>query len=278
MTYEQIERLIPQYGVHPKDPVLIDPWEKDPFVRKFQLERSLLYCPDPGRAFAERFAQIDHVPEFLDEPEYNSIRLAMAHISGARCRDQDLPLLQAVGKARAIQQAPSGATLLKAMLLTAGASAESVGEALGLEPEVVLAFNDLFYNVLHRKDDMYYLNMILRHATAREDLLHVGLNGSIDDVFHAAGYAGRASERSADSLAGQLRQRVLAAGVAWCGVRARKPRPLAAQAYALIRTQAEPAPQPEHARCGLLSELLGKQLEEDHDLMVKATADKMAAI
>jgi hypothetical protein len=111
--------------------------------------------------------------------------------------------------------------------MTRGATVQTVADALKIKPiAVVEAYNDLFFNVLNRKDDLAYLKTILGHGrndslfidvsslpTAEENLLKAGYEGTIDDVLRLSGLVNGGEEESEEDLSKRVKRQILKRGV-----------------------------------------------------------------
>ena len=91
--------------------------------------------------------------------------------------------------------------LLRALLITTGATTERVADILHIAHDVVEAYECLFFNVIARKDDATYIRNYVYPDTKMEEmlpgyfekanlgriLLRIGYNYTTDDILHFAG-------------------------------------------------------------------------------------------
>ena len=91
--------------------------------------------------------------------------------------------------------------LLRALLITTGATVSRVAEVLHLDPALVEAYECLFFNVIARKEDHLFIRNFVYPDTKMEEmvpnyfekanlgkvLLRMGYNYSTEDVLHFAG-------------------------------------------------------------------------------------------
>jgi len=277
MTAQQVERLILQWWESPGLPVFPDPWGRPGFGQIGAAPRDPLQREDVGWKTAVRVAKCGRTPALLREPVFAAVRVAADILSGAVHSAKDAKLAAAVAKAWDIHSDRPQAVIVEALLMTHGATAESVAGVLGIDAAVVETYATLFFNVLDRPDDLPYLLKIVRHEESPEarNLLEVGLNGTLADVLQAAGCGGRAGVESADALAARLKQNMLAAGAAWTAAPgSRRPPPLAAQAITFIgrpspETTSQDADQP-----GEFTRLVAAQLGLDRADLNRAVAEK----
>ena len=112
-----------------------------------------------------------------------------------------LPQAAPVIEAWELAKDPLQAAILKAALFATDADARLVARGLSLEEAVVRAFNDLFFNVIDRKDDLLYRAAVvatgqgrsrafherLRGNGGRPNLLEIAHHGPLQDVLETAG-------------------------------------------------------------------------------------------
>jgi len=91
--------------------------------------------------------------------------------------------------------------LLRALLITTGATTGRVADVLGIDHQVVEAYECLFFNVIARKEDSLFLRNVVYPDTKMEEmlpsylekanlgriLLRIGYNYSTDDILYFAG-------------------------------------------------------------------------------------------
>lgn len=133
----------------------------------------------------------------LRRPEFSNIHgavgLIMDDVMGEIACDQPL-----AAKAEKIAGDPSVSSLLKALLFSKDACPVEVGNLLGMEPDVVRAFGDLFFDVEDRANDQLFRQTVLawgkRSETAclfppskevklRFHLISVACHGTMQDVM-----------------------------------------------------------------------------------------------
>ena len=276
MTAQQVERLIEEWGESPGPPVFPDPWGNPGFGQVGAAPRDPLRREDVGWKLAARFAKTGRKPAILREPVFAAVRVAAEILSGASPSPKDAKLAAAVAEAWDLHSDRTQAVIVEALLMTHGATAESVAAVLGIDTAVVESYTALFFNVPDRQDDLPYLLGIVRDEESAEarNLLEVGLNGTVADVLQAAGCGGRTGAESASALADRVKRNMLAAGAAWTSAPGSgTPPPLAAQAITFIgRPSSESAASQDSGEPGEFSRLLAAQLGLDRAHLNNAVA------
>ncbi len=261
---------------------LIDFWESaaERFGQDRAEAQACMDQPDFGWSTALKLILLGKQPAMLKKPECRWLRKAAAFMAARYQVTDGDPDLQAVSEAYRLNENADIRPVLQAALLTCGATAESVGTALGLEALTVEAYDALFFNVLDRKDDLAYLRNAVRAGLTRrgwiymvenvdaghEALLHAGLNGTLRDVLYLAG-CGRAQDQADESPAGGMLQTIVTAGSAWLAANrdlgSALP-PLVRQAIDIAR-KTDPGADPDTANrsAGVLSDFIYAQLDLD---------------
>jgi hypothetical protein len=176
-----------------------------------------------GWALAERLAVSRRSCAILKRREYRWIQAAKNLHSGGVIATKHLKDMEVVEQARQLHESDEIRSVLNAVLLTRGATAQTVADALKIKPvDVIEAYNDLFFNVLNRKDDLGYLRKLLGHGrndslfidvsslpTAEENLLAAGFKGSIDDVLRLAGFATESDDETEEELSSRMTRKML---------------------------------------------------------------------
>lgn len=267
MTTKESELLTTLWVEDPVSPFFREPWQPIQILRRWMLKPELMERPDLGWALALRLVKYGWNSPLLDAPAFGPIRMALTFIGGGGEKLAGDPDFEAVVKAWEIHRSQDMRHLLHAMLLPLESDAETVAEIMGVAPKVVETFGALFFNVLDRREDLPYLRKIIKNAPAGEaDLLMVGLNGTVDDVMHAAGCGGHAAEQSVESLTDRVRHNMMAVGAAWTVAPGKKAPPaLVAQAMAFVQRPATEFAGDEKTRePGAFSEFVRAQLEADN--------------
>jgi hypothetical protein len=228
MTTTETDLLVSEWGANPKPPILRDPWDRrnDSSAEDRAIRAALKNRPDLGWVFAERHAGSLHPCTILKRRRYRWVRAAKNLHTGGATAAKHLRDVEIVEQARALHDSDEIRPVLNALLMTRGATALSVADAAKIRPaDVIEAYNDLFFNVLDRKDDLAFMRNILGHGkidhlfishsslpTAEEKLLAAGFMGTIDDVLRLAGFASDADDESEESLSRRLTRKILKAG------------------------------------------------------------------
>jgi len=117
---------------------------------------------------------------------------------------------------------------LEALLVVRGATAASVAEKMQISPEVVLAYEKLFFNILDRKKDAEFVAEIIypegRHdenldkywdrVNLADVLKRAAFNNGASHVLHFSGYDSNLIQTlAANDPAGALESKIMATGV-----------------------------------------------------------------
>lgn len=244
MTISEIEVLIVSFDhepIRPDLPILADPWSARRKQNNHSVEEVLALKSNPslGWEFAERIAESGRKSPLPKSEGFRWVNLAVelmfAERSGSRTPAEAVPVL----KARQLEHSDVMGPIVRASLLGVDATTEVVAAALDLEPEVVFAYSDLFFNVIDRRDDRDYIQRLIRGnipqseafacelagITPETSLLTIASVGTVADVVVAAGL-GKSRAQSSAALSETLRQEGLAAAVTWFAVPRNEHKPI----------------------------------------------------
>lgn len=117
--------------------------------------------------------------------------------------------------------------VIEAALISAGVTVAGVAARLGIDPDIVAAYESLFYNVLDRKEDHLFLRNVVYPNTRFEEmakgyfdkadmgklLLRLGYNKGLDEVLHFAGFRnGYGQGITSEQAASLFQQEVMVGG------------------------------------------------------------------
>lgn len=241
MTTPQVQQLIAVCPVPPAGSRL-------DLTKVFGLARNaldggaddLLNQPDAGWRIANRLAPTTAgkpaaVP---DEPEFRWVAAAVATLRGKADPDAG-PVRAAVG----LSKDPDLRPVLEAALVAPDATVAQVADALGLDPDVIGCFSDLFFNVPDRRGDLRFVRAVVHRRRDDEDpdlpsLRAVAFKTDLGTLLAAAGYQaanhdGRTARDQAREVFAQTMAEAriqLAAG----GLRQRRPAPALTHALRIL--------------------------------------------
>lgn len=233
MTITEIEILIAHWGTDPTRrvrPILEDRWSGESKTGRAHDSgvRALKATPGLGWAFANHIVDGGRTSPLAKKKGFRWIHAAISLLLAEQRGAEPPAEASAVIRARELDGSPTMRPLLRATLLAVDASLELVATSLKLPVDAVAAYQDLFFNVLDRKDDLDYVIQIVEGdntrsmAFAREQagvgpanrLLAIARVGTVQDVLVAAGLS-KAEELSSSAASESLRLRVLVAAVDW---------------------------------------------------------------
>jgi hypothetical protein len=189
-----------------------------PFKAAAERDR-LLQLPDLGWRFARRQAGLPGSPKFLAAPTFKWVRAATTLLrDGHPGKDK---ALRCVAEACALRERPDLRPVLHAALITPDATSATVAAGLGLDPEVVECYSDLFFNVMDRRDEKSYVRALVHprtrlaeiedegdHAAVDLALMRVAFHTDLATLLAAAGYGGGPAEAADDPR--ELSRRLMA--------------------------------------------------------------------
>ena len=171
-----------------------------PFRAAAERDR-LLQLPDLGWRFARRQAGSPASPKFLAAPAFKWVRAATALLRDGQPGKDKTGLC--VADACALRERPDLRPVLHAALIAHDATSGTVAAGLGLDPEVVECYSDLFFNVMDRRDEKSYVRALVHprtrlaeiedegdHAAVDLALMRVAFHTDLATLLAAAGYGG----------------------------------------------------------------------------------------
>lgn len=227
MTTEDIENLIEQWDTDSAQPVLADPWERTTDSGIWERERNAVFRgrPDLGWTYAGRVARGGRQCPLLMKPEFRWIRAAVQLLTNDAKATRHLREVEAVSRALELYKSDAARPVLNAVLMTSEASVALVSMMLKIRHSVLSAYADLFFNVLDRKEDLVFLQTILKPGkddhcfvsksslpSEEELLLAAGFTGTIADVLRIAGWTSGEEEESEEDLLKRVKRNVLKNG------------------------------------------------------------------
>ncbi len=178
---------------------------------------------------ARRLAQSNHRPKILRRREYRWIRAAVQLlVAGGKVSDR-LPDVATVSAALSLVQSDLTRPALNGCLVTSGATIPTVAKAVQQPEDVILAYSDLFFNVIDRRGDLAYIRKLVAGQfneglllgtlppTDDEELLQVGFRGTIEDVLRHAGWIAGTANDSNEVISDRILRHLLVAADAWTG-------------------------------------------------------------
>ena len=234
MTIAEIEIIISHWGSEPARPVrpiLEERWSGDSKSGSEFSDggRALRENPGLGWAFAKRIVIGGRTyPLVKKKNRFHRVSAAIALLLAEQRGGAPASEALVVSQARELDGSPSVRPVLRAALLAVDATLELVATSLKLSVEVVDAYQDLFFNVLDRKDDFEYISKLVggdnspsvafareqAKVSATDPLLAVARIGTVQDVMVAAGLS-NAEELSSAAVSETLRRNALSAAIAW---------------------------------------------------------------
>lgn len=183
--------------------------------------------------------------------------------------------------------------IVNAALMARDATPSLVAHALALKTLTVSAYDSLFFNVLARKDDQYYLRRILgsgesqnsliysRRAAPNEEeaLLQVGFAGTVEDVLRQATSGRNVVSGSVEELKDRLLRGLLTVGVDWMeSPNGRRQAPPAVVTHAIDfvkKSKSDPGAAPSVEAGMSMGEAMRSQLEADAGVIRAEVAREM---
>jgi hypothetical protein len=160
------------------------------------------------------------LPCVLDENDKWVWTAYLYHCNPRKYRDERL--LKAF---RFMSDASKERHTINALLIRPNATIEEVAATVRVEPDVIAAYEALFYNILSRKDDALFLSSVAypngrlveayNHYVVNEGLdtllLRAGYNNSVEDVLYWAGFPETTLDRyMGKDIAGRLESMIFA--------------------------------------------------------------------
>ena len=233
--------------------------------------------PDAGWRIVRKLAGQSRGTIILpDDPAYRWVVAALAFLNG------DAPDTGTVNAAISISRDPHLRPIVEAALVAPGATAANVAEGLGLEPDLVACYADLFFNVPDRRQEHSYIYRLVYgdRESETESLLVLAHRTDLDTLLSHVGYkpASR-DDRDAKWLAREVYGRTMAAArveLAAGGLHQRHPTPALSHALRMLNGIAPRDLEEDRGSTSLLSQAIAETLGEDV-AMIKADFERKAA-